>query len=249
MKRVLLADASPTARALARLALADTEIELTFAAGGKEALEAVQRHAPDVVLVDAMLPDMEPFELCRRLKEQFADLPLVLAAPDYLALDQNLIAEARITSTLRKPFGRQELLQALTGAVAPSATSLATPGTSAPAPPPNPSAISSEEPNSQLETAQLSALAEQLAHRLIEAMLPILLERLREPLRAEIESRLAAEVGRSIRESLPAIVSSELPQALLDARELIEPVVWKTVPALAEQFIKEEITRLTEEEP
>lgn len=52
---------------------------LCFAKSGREALDAARRHRPDLVLLDVMMPEMNGYEVCRRLKEdpELAHVPVI----------------------------------------------------------------------------------------------------------------------------------------------------------------------------
>ena len=46
------------------------DYKLSVALGGQQALEAVQRSPPDLVLLDIMMPDIDGYEICRRLRAE-----------------------------------------------------------------------------------------------------------------------------------------------------------------------------------
>lgn len=54
--------------------------DVTTAQNGKEALESVIQYPPDIILLDVMMPEMDGFEICRRLKHdpKTADIPVVM---------------------------------------------------------------------------------------------------------------------------------------------------------------------------
>lgn len=82
---------------------------------GVEALTKLQAHRPDVLIVDLVMPKMDGYELCRRLKEDTtaAAIPIVVltAVPPY-ALGPRIsgLGAARI---LHKPFDSEELIAAV----------------------------------------------------------------------------------------------------------------------------------------
>jgi len=67
-KKILVVDDEPNNLQLLRQILKDDYI-LFFAKNGIEALAAVEKHNPDLILLDIMMPDMDGYETCRRLKE------------------------------------------------------------------------------------------------------------------------------------------------------------------------------------
>ncbi|MDH4191267.1 MAG: EAL domain-containing protein, partial [Betaproteobacteria bacterium] len=78
--RVLIVDDDGMVRKLIRRALEHRGIEVEEAPGGLEALESVKRHTPDLVLLDAMMPELDGFEVCRRMREipAAAQLPVLM---------------------------------------------------------------------------------------------------------------------------------------------------------------------------
>lgn len=95
-----------------------------LAADGAEALALIQAQRPDVVILDLMMPKVDGFEACRRLRADgaTASLPVVamtaLDSPDTTALEQ-----CRFDAILTKPFlmaQLHELMQELTHRGAPN---------------------------------------------------------------------------------------------------------------------------------
>jgi PAS domain S-box-containing protein len=84
---------------------------LAFAASGPEALEQCVQLRPDLVLLDVMMPGMDGFEVCRRLRASpaTAEVPVVMvtALDDHGSLLQGI--EAGADDFVTKPFNRAEL--------------------------------------------------------------------------------------------------------------------------------------------
>lgn len=78
--RILIVDDDPKGQKLMGDLLSTEGHELAFAATGSAALEEATRKAPDVVLLDVLLPDMDGFEVCRhlRLDPILAEVPIIL---------------------------------------------------------------------------------------------------------------------------------------------------------------------------
>lgn len=66
--KILIIDDSTDALAVARTRLANEGHEILCACGGKEGLEAAERESPDLILLDVDMPDLNGFDVCRRLK-------------------------------------------------------------------------------------------------------------------------------------------------------------------------------------
>lgn len=111
--KVLLVDDEPLARTrLARLLAEDDQVEVVAEAGhGAEAIEACNRHRPDVVLMDIRMPGMDGLEAARHLARAEAP-PAVIFCTAYG--DYALEAfEANAVDYLLKPVNREKLQQAL----------------------------------------------------------------------------------------------------------------------------------------
>jgi CheY-like chemotaxis protein len=79
MTKLLLAEDEPDVQLIARLSLKKAGFQVTCVNNGIEALRAVEVDRPDVILPDGMMPDMDGFETCTRLKSNPAtrDIPVV----------------------------------------------------------------------------------------------------------------------------------------------------------------------------
>jgi two-component system cell cycle response regulator len=118
--RVLVVDDIPANVKLLEVKLQAEYYEVVTASNGVQALDAVKVHAPDIVLLDVMMPGMDGFEVCRALKadETTAHIPVVMVtalsdvkdrvrgldagADDFLTKPPNSVALfARIRSLVR----------------------------------------------------------------------------------------------------------------------------------------------------
>ncbi len=86
---VLVVDDSPQTLRLLTDAIDETGAMVLVALGGEEALELVGQITPDIVLLDAMMPGIDGFETCRRLKKgAAADVPVIfmtgLTEPEHI---------------------------------------------------------------------------------------------------------------------------------------------------------------------
>src|SRR5687768_6135422 len=76
--RVLVVDDSPTQALEVRQRLVRSGFSVQIASAGSEALEAVARDRPDIILTDLMMPEMNGFELASHIKRDYPGLPVVL---------------------------------------------------------------------------------------------------------------------------------------------------------------------------
>jgi len=88
--------------------------EVVSAQNGEAALELVGQKPPDLALLDVMMPDMDGYELCRRLRQNplMTDIPIVMLTAMVDETDKLKRIEAGADDCLPKPFD-VELLRAL----------------------------------------------------------------------------------------------------------------------------------------
>lgn len=108
---VLIVDDEPMARTLLRLMLVRAGFEVAEAENGFDALEKVEVNIPDLILLDVMMPGMDGFTVCQkvRARQETADLPIIMlsAKTDLDSINKGLLAGA--TKYLTKPISPEEL--------------------------------------------------------------------------------------------------------------------------------------------
>jgi len=110
--RILVVDDMPEIRELLGVYLVNAGYQVVTASNGQEALAAVAAEAPDLILLDVMMPVLDGYETCRRLKsnEETAFIPIVMltALQDF---NHRLRAiELGADEFLSKPFNHLELM-------------------------------------------------------------------------------------------------------------------------------------------
>jgi CheY-like chemotaxis protein len=111
--RVLLVDDELSSAEVLALVLAGEAYQVTLAADGRQALARLEDAAPDLLVIDFMMPGMNGAELVQaiRQRERFRATPVVLISG---APESALRAyEASYDAFLRKPFGLDEFLRTL----------------------------------------------------------------------------------------------------------------------------------------
>ncbi|MDR2610924.1 MAG: response regulator transcription factor [Clostridiales Family XIII bacterium] len=76
---------------------------------GKEGLDRALSTDPDLVLLDVMLPSMDGFEVCRRLREK-SNVPIIMLTAKEEEVDKVLGLELGADDYITKPFGLRELI-------------------------------------------------------------------------------------------------------------------------------------------
>jgi len=75
--RLLVVEDEPNILELLSASLRLAGFEVATATGGLEALQAVQRHRPDLIVLDVMLPDLDGFDVARRLRSGDTRTPVL----------------------------------------------------------------------------------------------------------------------------------------------------------------------------
>lgn len=111
-KTVLIADDEPNIVISLEFLLEQAGYQVMVAHDGQEALDAIKRQAPDLVLLDVMLPRLSGFDVCQKIREnpdwQGMRVVMLTAKGREVEVSKGLAlgADAYIT----KPFSTQELL-------------------------------------------------------------------------------------------------------------------------------------------
>ena len=105
---VLVVDDDTGIRTSLRLALEDQNYQVLEAATGEEGLDKVLAERPDVVLLDLMLPGIDGFECCRRIR-QSSGVPVIVVSARRDVADVVEGLEAGADDYVTKPFAVPEL--------------------------------------------------------------------------------------------------------------------------------------------
>lgn len=108
---VLLVDDVPDNLRIVGTILREDYLEIAAATNGAEALDFARKEAPDLILLDVMLPDMDGFEVCRRLKKspETAGIPIIFLTARTASEDIVRGFDAGGVDYVVKPFRSAEL--------------------------------------------------------------------------------------------------------------------------------------------
>jgi two-component system OmpR family response regulator len=108
--RVLVVDDEPNIVEVVTMALRYQGFEVDTAATGREALSAVSRFKPHLMVLDVMLPDMEGFEVASRLGAQRAGVPIIFLTARDATEDKVRGLTGGGDDYMTKPFSLEELV-------------------------------------------------------------------------------------------------------------------------------------------
>jgi DNA-binding response OmpR family regulator len=110
--RIVCIEDDPQIIELVRMILGRKGYQVIGAAGGQEGLTLVQVQRPDLILLDLMMPDLDGWEVYRRLKEDsvLAAVPVIVVTARAQDIDRVLgLHVAHVDDYLTKPFTPKQL--------------------------------------------------------------------------------------------------------------------------------------------
>ena len=110
-KKVLVVDDEPDTLELVKLVLESGGFEAILANNGKEALAQIATVRPDLVLLDIMMPDMDGWDVFRKMKERDPGIPIAILTAKAQNIDKLLgLHVLKADDYITKPFGKNELI-------------------------------------------------------------------------------------------------------------------------------------------
>lgn len=106
---ILLVDDERNILELARMYLARDGFDIETSTDGLDALEKIRKDQPALVVLDLMLPGMDGFEICRRLRGENNQVPIILLTARDEDVDKILGLELGADDYMTKPFNPREL--------------------------------------------------------------------------------------------------------------------------------------------
>jgi two-component system KDP operon response regulator KdpE len=107
--RILLVDDEVSIQRAVAPLLRSRGYEVEIAATGRQALDIVRAHAPDLIVLDLGLPDIDGAEVCRRVRAESA-VPIVVLSARGSESDKVASLDLGADDYVTKPFGPEELL-------------------------------------------------------------------------------------------------------------------------------------------
>lgn len=108
--KILLIEDEPNVISFVRRGLMEAQHEVSVAMDGVTGLQMIQTNPPDLILLDVMLPGMNGIEICRKVRNQKLNIPIIMLTA--LGTSENVVTglETGADDYVVKPFKFAELL-------------------------------------------------------------------------------------------------------------------------------------------
>lgn len=109
---ILIVEDSRTQAEHLRYILEKKDFQVSLATNGQEALGVLEQRRPDIVVTDIVMPEMDGYELCRRIRadRRFKDLPVILVTTLSEPTDVIKGLEAGATNFITKPYDEKYII-------------------------------------------------------------------------------------------------------------------------------------------
>jgi len=112
MTRIMVVDDESDIRFVIGKMLEKEGFEVVHAESGEEALELISSSKPDLVLLDIMMPGLDGWETCRKIKSRHGDLPVVMLTAKTDDVDKiRALEECRADWHISKPIDRGRFIK------------------------------------------------------------------------------------------------------------------------------------------
>lgn len=111
-KKILLVDDSATTLMMEQMVLRGQPCDVITAKNGREAIERAASERPDVILLDVVMPEMNGFEACRRIRQEPAlrNVPIIMVTTRGEEQSMQTGFQSGCTDYITKPINGAELL-------------------------------------------------------------------------------------------------------------------------------------------
>lgn len=108
--KILLADDDPIMLDTLQACVATEGFDFVIAGDGEEALAQWDRHRPDLLCLDIMMPKLDGYEVCRRVRAIDPQVPILFLSAKSEEIDVVVGLQLGADDFVRKPFGKHELM-------------------------------------------------------------------------------------------------------------------------------------------
>ena len=109
---ILIADDEPNQLELMDFNLTNAGFSIIKARNGKEAIELIENHSPDLIILDWMMPKMSGIDVCRTLRSrsETKQIPIIILSARSEDSDKSLGLDTGADDYISKPFSPKELI-------------------------------------------------------------------------------------------------------------------------------------------
>lgn len=122
--KILVAEDDPVTLDTVSACLEAEGFTVITAANGREALERWRETKPDMLCLDIMMPELDGFEVCKRIRKEDSKVPILFLSAKNEEVDIVVGLELGADDFVRKPFGKRELLARVRAALRRGRTAL-----------------------------------------------------------------------------------------------------------------------------
>jgi len=243
VNRLLVVGTSTVIEQLFKIALMDSDIEVSTAHSHIEAENIITSESPDVIFIDPSLKDKNAFDFARSIKTS-RKKPVVILKSSIDSWDEKIFSESGADCVLNKPFEPAALISVLKKFNGKKNTTV------------RKSASSTQKKSADTKKTAQDTSTDRSQRSAISLLKKAELENAKKFIKSNLVKKSKTAVNREFNSSMKEAIAREnikLSDEELDekinsiAKEVIERIVWEVVPRLAETLIKEEIKRLTED--
>lgn len=116
MNKILIVDDEPNIVMSLDYLLRRKNYDVFIARNGLEAINAIKEHQPDLILLDIMMPDVDGYEICERVKSnpETSQIKIIFISAKSKKSDIDKGYELGADMYMVKPFSNKELLDQIT---------------------------------------------------------------------------------------------------------------------------------------
>jgi DNA-binding response OmpR family regulator len=114
-KKILVIEDDPTSQKFLQLVLTKEGYDVVIAVNGLEGLRKVREESLDLVILDVMLPGIDGFEICNRLRNELGktNLPIIMMSAKAQASDREAALKVGANAFLSKPVDRSVVVETM----------------------------------------------------------------------------------------------------------------------------------------
>ncbi len=112
MAKILIADDSDMMRKIAKMTVAKGGYEVVEAANGAQAVEVAVKELPQLILLDAEMPEMDGWEASKAIKANpiTASIPILICTGHDLSDEAELLKESGVSGYITKPYNPSQMI-------------------------------------------------------------------------------------------------------------------------------------------